>query len=150
SSSKKDMYIKRTITKIIALFITAACFSSACKGIDPVAPDEKKPDEKEPKQEEPAFVPPVTDLKAEKTEKANELHITWTFPAKVDRTEITCLQEGDNESNAIKTNVMRPSDDKGSFRLHVLQHGTYTISAVAIDDKGNRSEKATTIAIPTH
>ncbi|NGF55127.1 glycosyl hydrolase [Parapedobacter sp. SGR-10] len=45
---------------------------------------------------------------------------------------------------------MRPSDDKGSFRLHVLQHGTYTISAVAIDDKGNRSEKATTIAIPTH
>lgn len=144
------MHSKTYITKIITLFLTVACFASACKGTEPVVPDENKPDEKEPDKEEPAYVSPVTDLKAEKTEKANELIITWTYPKEAISTEITWVLEGTNPSDVDKKNVMRPSDDKGSFRMHVLQHGKYIISAVAIDSDGNRSETVTTDGVPTH
>src|SRR5690606_32597472 len=123
--------------------------SSACKGTESPIPEEKKPDEKEPKKEEPAaIVPPVTNLKAEKTEKANELHITWTYPDEAVSTEITYVLEGADPSDAVKKNIMKPTGDNGLLAIYVLQHGKYIISAVAVDKKGNRSEKVTTSGTP--
>ena len=46
------------------------------------------------------IVPPVADLMAEKTERANELQVSWTNPVGAISVEISYLLEGDTPIEA--------------------------------------------------
>ena len=50
-------------------------------------------------------VPPVTNLVAEKTERANELKVSWTNPVGAISVEISYLLEGDKPENTVKKNI---------------------------------------------
>lgn len=98
--------------------------------------------------DEVVTVSPVNDLVVKKTEKANELQVTWTYPSEALSVEISCLPEGEDEAGAVNNNIRRTTGDKGSFLIKVSEHGTYVVGAVAIDNYGNRSGKVTVKATP--
>lgn len=94
-------------------------------------------------------VSPVTDLKAEKTEKANELQITWINSADAIFVELSYCLEGREESDATTVSVRMYGETKGSKLITLPQYGTYQIAAVAMDNYGKRSEKVTITGTPS-
>lgn len=112
----------------------------SCGTDDPIPVEIDK--DKEP-PEEKVVIPPVNGLKAENTAEEDELQVTWTFPSAAVSAEISYYPEGKDEANAVRNNVRRTTGDRGSFLVKVSEQGTYIVSAVAIDNYGNRSEKVT-------
>lgn len=110
-------------------------------------------EENDNKGEEPTIiVNPVTDLKGEETQNANELKVTWQNPKdpRLIRVELSyaLLTEG-TENEPLTQQVNATSGSKGSYLLKLAQYGNYEISAVAIDNYGKRSEKVTITATPS-
>jgi hypothetical protein len=114
--------------------------------------DDQVLDEKDNDKEsaEEVVVPLVNDLVVEKTGKANELQATWTYPSGAVSVEISFLLESADGASAVNNNIRRTTGDKGSFLIKVSEHGTYIVSAVAINNYGERSEKVTVKASPMY
>lgn len=64
-------------------------------------------------------VPPVTNLVAEKTERANELKVSWTNPVGAISVEISYLLEGDKPENTVKKNIRITTERVGSLLIVV-------------------------------
>lgn len=94
-------------------------------------------------------VKPVTNLAAEKTDKANELKVTWNNSTNIEFVEISYQKEGEEEIHTVTPNV-RVYGSNGSFLAKLTTHDTYTIMAVAIGKSGERSEKVTVTATPAN
>lgn len=132
------------------LLISISCFFlfawlGACGGDDLPLPDEKD-DGKEGGHT--VSVSPVTNLRAEKTAKANELQVNWTNPTGAISVEISYLLEGGEPENAIKKNVRITTGREGSLLIIVSMPGAYVVTAVALDNYGRRSEEVTVTATP--
>lgn len=137
------------LTKLyLLIFITLPLAFCACGGgDDSLSP--QKDDSGDKKGETPTIVVnPVTDLKAEKTEKANELKLTWTNPKEIISVEISYLPDKDNEANATTNNVRVYGESKSSLLIKVPKYDIYQISATSIDNYGRRSKKITITATP--
>lgn len=93
-------------------------------------------------------IPPVTELKAEKTQTAKELQISWTNPSGITMVELSYYLDGNDESDAIITTVKIAGQTKGNKSIMVPEYGTYQISAVAMDNYGRRSERTKTTGTP--
>lgn len=94
------------------------------------------------------IVPPVADLMAEKTERANELQVSWTNPVGAISVEITYLLEGDKFENVTKKNIRIATEKVSTLLIVVSEPGSYIITAVAVDNYGRRSDELTVIATP--
>lgn len=130
-----------------AYFFLLSILLTACGGGDSSIIDEKENGNND-NQGQVITVPPVTDLVAEKTEKANELQVSWTNPSGAISVEISYLIEGDKPENAVKKNVLIATEKKGSLLVVVSEPGNYIVSAVALDNYGRRSEKVEVTATP--
>lgn len=132
------------------LFLTGWAILSFALLISCGTEDDPIPDGDNKDKEPPAevVVSRVTDLAVIRTGNANELQVTWIFPAEAVSVEISSLLEGDSEANANRNNIRRTASDEGTFLVKVPAYGTYNIIAVAIDNYGNRSEEVTIIATP--
>lgn len=126
------------------IFFSASLIS--CGGDDSVPVEEDKDDGKE----QGIIIPAVGDLEVRKTGKPNELQVTWTYPSEAFFAEISYLLDGDSETNEVRNNVRKITDDKGSFLIKVPEYGAYIVTVVAIDNYGNRSEEVKSIATPMH
>lgn len=118
----------------------------ACGSDSPII-DEKENGNND-NREQNTTVPSVTELTVEKTEKANELQVNWVNPTEAISVEISHLQEGDEEENAVKKSVRISTEKKGSLLIVVPKPGTYVVTAVALDNYGKRSEKQSVTATP--
>ena len=78
-------------------------------------------------------VPPVTNLVAERTERANELKVSWTNPVGAISVEISYLLEGDKPENTVKKNIRITTERVGSLLIVVSEPGTYIVTAVAVE-----------------
>ena len=85
---------------------------------------------------------------AEKTERANELKVSWTNPVGAISVEISYLLEGDKPENTVKKNIRITTERVGSLLIVVSEPGTYIVTAVAVDNYGRRSEKSAVTATP--
>lgn len=113
--------------------------------------DETIPTEEEniDKEEKPIVtVAPVTNLKAKETQKANELQLSWTNPSGIISVEIAYRPEGNEQTDETIVNVRTYNKENGSLLIKVPEYDTYTISAVAIDNYGKRSESVRITATP--
>lgn len=83
----------------ICFFLLFALLGACGGGDSPITDgiDDGKQDGQGPKT-----VPPVTNLVAEKTERANELQVSWTNPVGAISVEISYLLEGDKPENTSK------------------------------------------------
>lgn len=127
-------------------FIFSLAFVVSCADNDDPLPEDKGKDDG---GKEEFAVSQVTDLAAVKTNKPNELQVTWVYPSEATSVEVSYLLEGDDEVNTVRKNIRRSTGDKGSFLIKVSEQGTYIVGAVAIDNYGNRSEKIIVKATPT-
>ena len=137
--------IERYIWSFI-LIILPLVFYACGSGNDSLPPGNNNDKDKGEAPE--VIVNPVTDLKAVETQKANELQLTWQNPSEAVSVEISYLPDGDDETNAIITNVRVNDNIKGSLLIKALEYNTYRISATAIDNYGRHSKKTTITAIP--
>ena len=74
------------------------------------------------------IVPPVADLMAEKTERANELQVSWTNPVGAISVEITYLLEGDKFENVTKKNIRIATEKVSTLLIVVSEPGSYIIT----------------------
>lgn len=89
----------------------------------------------------------VTELVAMKTNKANELQITWENLSDIVSVAISYWLDDADENAAITTNV-RVNGTRGTCLLKLPQYGVYRIATVAIDNYGIYSEKVMITATP--
>ncbi len=136
---------ERYIWSFILIILPLAFY--ACGSGDDSLPPEGSNDKDKGEQPE-VIVNPVTDLKAVETQKANELQLTWQNPSEAISVEISYLSDGDNETNAISTNVRVNGNITGSLLIKVPKYNTYRISAIATDNYGRHSKKTTITAKP--
>ena len=129
----------------ICFFLLFALLGACGGGDSPITDgiDDGKQDGQGPKT-----VPPVTNLVAEKTERANELQVSWTNPVGAISVEISYLLEGDKPENTAKKNIRIATEKVGSLLIVVSEPGTYIVTAVAVDNYGKRSEELTVTATP--
>lgn len=133
------LYLRETSKLFLALSFSLMTF--AC-GDD--APELSDSPEDDNGQTETQTVPPVTDLKAETTYKANELRLTWRLPSAAAMAEIAWWPETGSESEAETEKVINENE----LLLTLPVYGTYCIAATAIDNYGRRSEPVTITATP--
>ena len=108
------------------LIILPLAFYACGSGNDSLSPGSS--DNKDKEEEPEVIVNPVTDLKAVKTQKANELQLTWQNPSEAVSVEISYLPDGDDETNTITTNVRVNGNTKGSLLIKVPEYTMYRIS----------------------
>ena len=113
----------------ICFFLLFALLGACGGGDSPITDeiDDGKQDGQGPKT-----VPPVTNLVAEKTERANELQVSWTNPVGAISVEISYLLEGDKPENTAKKNIRIATEKVGSLLIVVSEPGTYIVTAVAV------------------
>ena len=128
---------------VFTFLFAATCALSCSDGSDELTGTQ--PDNEDDQEEvEVVTVSPVSNLKAKPTYLANELQLSWTMPGTAVITEISWWADGQEEADAEKESVLR----ENSLLITVPEHGLYHISAVAVDNYGNRSEKVSTEATP--
>lgn len=94
-------------------------------------------------------VPPISNLKAETTLKANELFISWKAPAEAIAAKIVCTPKNEDKGNEIVEKVtFRTEDRNGSVLLTMKVYDTYLVSVFAIDNYGRESEAVTVEVAP--
>jgi len=128
---------------LIPYFILLLTLTSSCGSKDPVVPEEEQVS-----NEDEETVDPVTNLQAEETDKANELKLSWNNPTLAVTVVISYIKEGNEEQNAVDANVKVLGEKKSSYLLQLPAYASYEITAVAIDNYGNRSEPTTITATP--
>lgn len=130
----------------VCFFLFSALLGACGGGESPIV-DERE-NGKNDNQGQETTVPSVTELTVEKTDKANELQVSWLNPTGVISVEISYLLEGDEEKNAVKKNMRISTEKKSSLLIVVSKPGTYVVTAVALDNYGKRSEKRSITATP--
>lgn len=133
-------------------FIFSSIFCISCGDNEPISDKEDTGNDDNQGGTPVVVVNPVTNLKAEETEKANELQVTWTNPKDKELIRVELIyrlqnEETDNEESFQQ--VKATPGKQGSFLLKLPVYGTYELSAVAIDNYGRRSEKTTITATPS-
>lgn len=95
---------------------------------------------------------PVAGLKAEKTQYANELSVSWQNPNNESLVKVELsYKKRENATKSVSAPTQQISVEKGTKSTIVLtvpSYGVYDISAVTINKDGVRSEKITTSATP--
>lgn len=130
----------------VCFFLFSALLGACGGGESPIV-DERE-NGKNDNQGQETTVPSVTELTVEKTDKANELQVSWLNPTGVISVEISYLLEGDEEKNAVKKNMRISTEKTSSLLIVVSKPGTYVVTAVALDNYGKRSEKRSITATP--
>ena len=136
---------------LLLMLIALPLLLYSCGSGDDSLPTKEEHDDRE---EKPivVIVNPVTDLRAEETQNANELKVTWQNPKDqgIIRVELSYVLLAEDTKNKLLTQQVNATPgSKGSFLLKLAQYGNYEISAVAIDNYGRRSEKSTITATPS-
>ena len=127
-------------------FLLLLVLWGACGGGESFVTDEKE-DSKQDGQGQ-KIVSPVINLVVEKTERANELQVSWTSPVGAISVEISCWMEGKDPVNAVKKNIRIATEKVSTLLIVVSEPGNYIITAVAVDNYGRRSDELTVIATP--
>lgn len=133
-------YIKESLYMLKLVFILSLALCACDRGDGNSLEKDGEEYEKSPV----VVVTPVTNLKAETTQKANELRLSWNVSSDIAMVEIAYWMDGAEESEAITEKV------RGNHFLLITvnEHGLYHISATALDNYGRRSEVITITATP--
>jgi len=100
-------------------------------------------------EQEEEIIVPITEFTAEQTGKANELKLTWINRANIVTVVLHYEREDDEDDQHTKTvNVKVFGESRSTYLLKLPKYGAYQITAVAIDNYGNRSDPTTTTATP--